>query len=79
MKTVAIILFPRRSWYKHVHKSRAPWHVATKFFYGGAKYLWILSVEHTSCHPFDAWNFEVTLEDLGTPGYRCTNIRRMKW
>ena len=37
-----------------MHKSTAPGRSADYVLYGGAKYLWVLSVELASCHPSGA-------------------------
>jgi len=34
-----------------VHKSRTPNRQGDQIVYGGAHYLWVLSMERSSCHP----------------------------
>jgi hypothetical protein len=67
-----------RSWYPiirmastpEVNKSWMPCHHGNKILYGWIWYLWVLSMELSSCHFSDAYNFEVAaryLENLCTP------------
>ena len=43
-----------------VHKFWAPGHSGKSIFYGGPKYLWVLSMELASSHTFGAKKFEVS-------------------
>jgi hypothetical protein len=46
----------KRTGVQNIRGATPPW----RLNFAQWKYLWVLSTEHVSCYPSDAWNFEVT-------------------
>jgi hypothetical protein len=60
-----------------VNKSWMPCHHGNEILYGEIWYLWVLSIELSSCHFSDAYNFDVAaryLENLCTPVFWFFNL-----